>query len=56
MLSNIANYGFKAMLVNNMQSVYGVVNPGEWLSRLDSRDDILGFEDGLYYFTEKAFR
>ena len=56
MLSDIAYFGFKTMLVNTMQSVYVVMNPGEWLSRLDSRDDILGFEDGLCDFTEKAFR
>ncbi len=55
MLSNIANFGFKTMLVNNMQSLYGVMNPGEWLSRLDSRDYILGFEDGVYNFAEKEF-
>jgi len=55
MLSNIANFGFKSMLVNNIQSLYGVMNSAECLYRLDSRDHILGFEDGVYDFAEKEF-
>ncbi len=39
-----------------MQSLYGVMDPYEWLFRLDSRDDILGFEDVVIDIAEKAYR
>ena len=56
MLSNIANFRFKSLLINNMRILYRVTPPSEWLSKLDARDDILGFHDGLYDFTLKPLR
>jgi len=56
MLSNIANFGFNSLLIKNMHSVYRVTLPSECLSKLDARDDMLGFDDGLYDFKLKVFR
>ncbi len=56
MLSNIANFGFKSLLIKNMRSLYRVILPSKWLSKLDAGDDILGFDDGLYDFKLKVFR
>jgi hypothetical protein len=44
------------MLVNNMQSLNGVMNLGEWLLRLDTSNWLLGFDDTVCDFKEEHFR
>jgi hypothetical protein len=56
MLSNIANFGFKSLLIKNIRNLFRVTLPSEWLSKLDARDDIMGFDDGIYDFNLKVFR
>jgi len=56
MVKNIANFTFKSPLIRNMESLYKVDSPKEWVESLDVNLHVLGFDDCVFDAKTKTFR